>query len=142
MKHAPKKVQLTMCLKDPTGIVELSEWKQDFEVNTAYDPHNDAWFSYLHGHIQFIVPEDVLLLALEDEENEELEDEDFEEVLKGEINVGDVFELQFQSLTVRIVESIEGKLFRCDILDPIERSVKKSDYYVAKWEIDRFGKRV
>lgn len=56
------------------------------------------------------------------------------------INVGDVFELQ--SLTVRIVESIEGKLFRCEILNPIDRSVKKSDYYVAKWEIDRFGKRV
>ncbi len=56
------------------------------------------------------------------------------------INVGDVFELQ--SLTVRILECIEGKLFRCDILNPIDRSVKKSDYYVAKWEIDRFGKRV
>ena len=56
------------------------------------------------------------------------------------INVGDVFELQ--SLTVRIQECIEGKLFRCDILNPIDLSVKKSDYYVAKWEIDRFGKRV
>lgn len=56
------------------------------------------------------------------------------------INVGDVFELQ--SMTVRIQEIIEGKLFRCDILNPIDGSVKKSDYYVAKWEIDRFGKRV
>lgn len=86
MKHAPKEVQLTMCLKDPAGIVELSEWTQDFEVNTAYDPHNDAWFCYLHGHIQFIVPEDVLLLALDDTSDgeEELEDENFEEVLKDE----------------------------------------------------------
>lgn len=56
------------------------------------------------------------------------------------INVGDVFELQ--SLTVRIQESIEGELFRCEILNPIDLSVKKSDYYVAKWEIDRFGKRL
>lgn len=56
------------------------------------------------------------------------------------INVGDVFELQ--SMTVRIQECIEGNLFRCDILNPIDLSVKKSDYYVAKWEIDRFGKRV
>ncbi len=83
MKHAPKNVQLTMCLKDPNGV-ELSEWIQDFEVNTVYDPHNDAWVSYLNGHIQFIVPEEVLLLALEDETEDELEDEDFEEVLKDE----------------------------------------------------------
>lgn len=77
MKHAPKEVKLTMCLKDPAGIVELSEWVQDFKVNTAYDPHNDAWFCYLNGHIQFIVPEDVLLLTLDDasDEEEELEDD-------------------------------------------------------------------
>lgn len=56
------------------------------------------------------------------------------------INVGDVFELQ--SMTVRILESIEGKLFRCDVLNPIDGTVKKSDFYVTKWEIDRFGKRV
>jgi len=56
------------------------------------------------------------------------------------INVGDVFELQ--SMTVRIQEIIGGKWFRCDILNPTDRSVKKSDYYVSKWEIDRFGKRV
>lgn len=56
------------------------------------------------------------------------------------INVGDVFELQ--SVVVRIQEIIEGKLFRCDILNPIDWTVKESDYYVAKWEIDRFGRRV
>lgn len=56
------------------------------------------------------------------------------------INVGDVFELQ--SMTVRIQEIIEGKLFRCEILNPNGGSVEKSDYYATKWEIDRYGKRV
>ena len=73
MKHAPKNVQLTMCLKDPSGV-ELSEWIQDFKVNTAYDPKNDMWFCHLNGHFQFLVPEQVLLMAIDDGFDEEEEE--------------------------------------------------------------------
>lgn len=56
MKHAPKNVQLTMCLKDPNGV-ELSEWIQDFKVKSLYDQHCERWICHLNGHIQFFVPE-------------------------------------------------------------------------------------
>lgn len=80
----PESLNLGVTIKDNSGCI-ITEWVQNFIVRKS-GVLDGTQLYVLDGRFLCFLTEDTVKMAAEDEfdEEEELEDEDFEEVLKDE----------------------------------------------------------